>query len=119
MEGFHTRCHDFVSAFIPRIERHPTLKRHKNIMLVSHAATTIALVKSLVGNRKLPLRVGTCTLSTLARVGKEGIQWEGKVLGRGDFLPNGVERDWGFEDSVFGGDDWIFSRGVPGTSKSY
>ncbi|QRV86103.1 histidine phosphatase family containing protein [Ceratobasidium sp. AG-Ba] len=99
VEGVHKRCSDYLRALVSRIEQHPTLKMHKNIMFVSHAATAIALVRSLVGDKQLPLRVGTCTLSTLNRVGKGGFQWEAEgVLAGGEFLPNGVERDWGFED---------------------
>ncbi|KAG8696276.1 hypothetical protein FRC09_008611 [Ceratobasidium sp. 395] len=84
-------------------------------MLVSHAATAIALVRSLVGDKRLPLRVGTCTLSTLNRA--EGSQWESEgVLAGADFLPNGVERDWGFEDVQLDEHGSVVNdRGIPGT----
>ncbi|KAG8695583.1 hypothetical protein FRC08_007687 [Ceratobasidium sp. 394] len=117
IEGVHARCDDTLRALVSRIEQHPTLKVHKNILLVSHAAPIIALVRSLVGDKHLPLRVGTCTLSTLNRVGVEGFQWEAEgVLARGDFMPNGVERDWGFEDVQLDERGSVINDGgIPGT----
>ncbi|KAG9121040.1 hypothetical protein FRC07_003173 [Ceratobasidium sp. 392] len=117
IEGVHARCDEFLRALVSRIEQHPTLKVHENILLVSHAATAIALVRSLVGDKQLPLRVGTCTLSTLNRVGKDGFYWEGEgVLAGADFLPNGVERDWGFEDVRLDETGTVVNDGgIPGT----
>jgi transcription factor C subunit 7 len=71
-------------------------------MLVSHAATTIALVRGLLGNRDLPVRIGCCSLTEFVR--KEGDDW--KVIGGwgvrkfadGTHLKDGASRDWGFED---------------------
>ena len=72
-------------------------------MLVSHAATVIALARSLCGDRGLPLRVGCCSLTEFAR--KEGDQdwkviggWEAKRLADGAHLKDGASREWGFED---------------------
>ena len=71
-------------------------------MLVSHAATVIALIRGLVGKRDLPVRAGCCSLTEFAR--KEGKDW--KVIGGwelkkfvdGTHLKDGASRDWGFED---------------------
>lgn len=78
---------------------------------MSHAATVITLVRSLVGNRDLPLRVGCCTLTELVpKVEEEenggvggGTQrgigtWDAKKLADGSHLPeDGDLREWGFE----------------------
>ncbi|KZT57427.1 phosphoglycerate mutase-like protein [Calocera cornea HHB12733] len=73
------------------------------LLLVTHAATTIALVRSLVRDMHLPIRVGCCTVSTLKRDGSGKWQPVGQ-LASADHLVNGVERDWGFEDvSLIGG----------------
>lgn len=100
VDGCHDRCRGFLSALIPEIERRFGDK-HKRILLVSHAATIIALSRELVGNRTLPLRVGCCTISEFsARPGGDGAvgTWQAKRLADGSFLKNGAERDWGFED---------------------
>ena len=71
-------------------------------MLVSHAATVIALLRGLLGNRSLPARVGCCTLSEFTR--KEGDDWKAvggwelKKFADGAHLKDGALRDWGFED---------------------
>lgn len=72
-------------------------------MLVSHAATIIALVRGLLGNRNLPVRVGCCSLTVFTR--KEGDDWkviggwEDKKFVDGTHLKGGALRDWGFEDA--------------------
>lgn len=71
-------------------------------MMVSHAATTIALVRGLLGDRSLPVRVGCCSLTEFVK--KEGADWgviggwEAKRLVDGAHLKGGALRDWGFED---------------------
>ena len=100
MEEIHDRTDGYLTVFIPHVER--LYPQHKVIMLVSHAATVITLVKSLCGNRKLPIRVGCCSLTELVR--KEGDDWkviggwEVKKLADGTHLEGGAPRDWGFED---------------------
>ncbi|CAE6503400.1 unnamed protein product [Rhizoctonia solani] len=112
IKGVHDRCGDFLDALVARIENHPILGKHKNILLVSHAATCAALVRHLVNDRALPIRVGTCTLSIVER-GDSDDQWvpRGELAGA-DFLPGGVERDWGFEDAVYKDDQVIEDPGV-------
>ena len=98
------RCESFLQAFTARIEA--TYPTDRCILLVTHAATVIALTRILTGQRKLPLRVGCCTVTTLHRVStKEGIcgQWHpaDQGLASGAHLAYGSLRDWGFEDEVF------------------
>lgn len=103
VEEIHDRVNGCLSVFIPHLER--VYPQHKVIMLVSHAATIIALVRGLLGNRNLPVRVGCCSLTEFAR--KEGEDW--KVIGGwevkkfvdGTHLKDGTLRDWGFEDVEF------------------
>ncbi|KAF8321149.1 phosphoglycerate mutase-like protein [Clavulina sp. PMI_390] len=95
------------------------LGRHKNVLFVGHAASIITLARVLSGDRQLAMRTGTCSLSIL--VPKSDAKWTSAVAIEGDtsgtprgharlgewsiiqnaaadFLPNGSERDWGFED---------------------
>lgn len=98
MDQIHERAHSVLSDLISEVEsRFPN---HKRVLLVSHAATAIALARDLAGDREQPLRVGCCTLSEFSRkVGGAGSgSWEVKKLAEAEFLTGGVQRDWGFED---------------------
>lgn len=103
VDELHQRCESFLQAFIPRIEAaRPT---DRCVLLVTHAATAIALTRVLTGHRDLPLRVGCCTVTVLHRVPTtEGIygQWHpaDQGLASGAHLADGSLRDWGFEDEV-------------------
>jgi len=94
------RADGYLSVFIPHLER--VYPQHKVIMLVTHAATTIALTKSLLGDRNLPVRVGCCSLGEFVK--KKGEDWnviggwEAKRVADGAHLQDGASREWGFED---------------------
>ncbi|KXN89984.1 Transcription factor tau 55 kDa subunit [Leucoagaricus sp. SymC.cos] len=123
----HDRTDGFLSVFIPQVEKIFEGK-HKRVLLVSHAAPAITLVRSLVVNRELPLRVGCCSLSELVprtslengSVSSTGVNtvvrfWEARKLANGDHLEKGASRDWGFEDIVIeAGKASTFPR-VPGS----
>ncbi|KAL5534219.1 hypothetical protein ACEPAG_681 [Sanghuangporus baumii] len=91
---------------------------HKRILLVSHAATVIALTRELVGDRELPLRIGCCSLTVLNR--KQGRTdargaYEAVKFNSGDHLEHGASRDWGFEDVVIKDGKVVEDSGIPGT----
>ncbi|KAG8905567.1 hypothetical protein FRB99_008672 [Tulasnella sp. 403] len=128
LEGIQKRTDDFLRAFIPRVEGgdpHPTQGHHERILLVSHAATCITLVRSLAGHRAdgVSIRIGCCSLSTMLREHAGGTsaahtlgQYRIARLADASFLKNGVERDWGFEDiAVDATGKVINDHGVPGT----
>jgi transcription factor C subunit 7 len=99
VDEVHDRTAGFLEVFIPEVERRmPTT--HSRILLVSHAATVIALTRELVGDRNLPLRIGCCTLTDLRRKTDAKVLggWTAKTLASGDHLRGGIQRDWGFED---------------------
>jgi transcription factor C subunit 7 len=98
----HKRAAGVLNALVPEAERR-FKDAHKRILLITHAATAIALTRMLVGDREMPLRIACCSLTTLQR--KEGHHdgenfgaWEAKGLGSGAYLKDGPLRDWGFED---------------------
>lgn len=99
----HDRADGFLQVFVPELER-VYAGKHKRVLLVSHAATVITLVRSLVGDRQLPLRVGCCSLSKLVLgasfKGKHGVlgAWEAEKLADGGHMVKGASREWGFED---------------------
>ncbi|KAH7915802.1 histidine phosphatase superfamily [Hygrophoropsis aurantiaca] len=120
----HARTAGVLGALIPEIEaRFPGAKR---VLLVSHAATVIALARALLGEPALPLRVGCCSLTEVVR--REGAEtgtgrgtvgvlggWRALRLVDGAHLKEGASRDWGFEDIVIANGKVIDDVGVPGT----
>lgn len=105
VEGVHARTAGFLDAFLRRLTAEGDI--HKRILFVGHAASVITLGKELVGDRDMPFRVGCCSLTTLVpkagRVPPDGGnasvgEWEITGKAEAEFLTNGVERDWGFED---------------------
>jgi len=118
MPQIHDRCRAFLSAFIPRVEQLDQGK-HTRILLVSHAATVIALTRELVGDRELPMRAACCSLTTLERSEQDKNQtvgvWKVKELAVGHYLKGGLERDWGFEDAIVQDGQVVNDRGDPGT----
>lgn len=100
VKEIHERTDGFLDAFVSEVERKFPGK-HSRILLVSHAATVIALARGLVGDRDLPLRVGCCTLSEFARIPtNQGVlgAWKHLRLADGAHLKDGAAREWGFED---------------------
>ncbi|CAE6445600.1 unnamed protein product [Rhizoctonia solani] len=109
----HDRCAEFLGALVTRIENHPTLNEHKNILLVTHAGICAALIRYPLNDRELPIHVGTCTLSILERDRASDGRWipQGELAG-GKCLPGGVERSWGFEYATYKDDQVIEDPGV-------
>jgi len=71
--------------------------------LITHAATAIALVRTFVGDRKIQMKAGCCTLSVLERKGNinPGLiigGWKPQRISYEDHLTGGAAREWGFED---------------------
>lgn len=102
VDGIHARSALAITALQHEIERRWPGKPQR-VLLVTHAATAIALARALVGKRGLTLRIGCCTVSEFVpREGKMGGtklgEWEAVRLGDGSFLKEGALRDWGFED---------------------
>jgi len=110
----HTRIDGFLGDFIPEIKRRYP-EKHSRILLVSHAATVIALARSLLGDRDLPLRVGCCSISefTYTRTGIPS--WAAARLADGSHLKDGAARDWGFEDIETERGRVVNDPGVSGT----
>lgn len=100
VEEIHARIDGFLGVFIPEIKRR-YVGKHSRILLVSHAATVIALARTLLGTKDLPLRVGCCSLSEFtctSNTGRGGLSWTATRLADGSHLKEGASRDWGFED---------------------
>ncbi|KAF5356214.1 hypothetical protein D9756_003799 [Leucocoprinus leucothites] len=121
----HDRSDGFLGVFAPELDRFFEGK-HQRILLVSHAATVITLVRSLVGVRELPLRVGCCSLSELITKpqenglvpnnGKKVIgAWKPIKLADGSHLEKGASREWGFEHIEIDAGKVVNDPGVPGT----
>jgi len=117
VQEIHERVDGFLQAFTVQLERNFAGK-HLRILFVSHAATAIALARSLVGDRDLPLRVGCCSLSVFDRIsGNENViaAWNPRRLADGAHLTEGALREWGFEDIEIARGKVVEDPGVPGT----
>ncbi|KZS93003.1 phosphoglycerate mutase-like protein [Sistotremastrum niveocremeum HHB9708] len=117
VEEVHSRVGGFLSLFVPRVQN---AFGHKHILLISHAATVIALTRELVGNRDLSFRVGCCSVTAVAadRSNQKGVlgSWALKQLASADHLSGGVARDWGFEDIRVSTNGLVVDDpGTPGT----
>ncbi|CCA69105.1 related to TFIIIC subunit, 55 kDa (transcription initiation factor) [Serendipita indica DSM 11827] len=118
----YRRGEEFMKTFIARVEAEGI---HERVFLCSHAATVISLAQALLGDETIgrTLRVGCCTLSIFDRnpnststelVG--GNVWTARgQLAAGDFLQNGIQRDWGMVDIEVKDGVVVEDDGVPGT----
>lgn len=113
-----------------------TLGEHKNVLMVAHAASVIALVRVLTGEWDMPLRVGCCSLSLLVPM-RDGLSsnepsasnsliqgntrpgaWSLFLPADASFLPNGSERDWGFADIEVAHGEVVHDNGEGGADRS-
>ncbi|KAJ7103487.1 histidine phosphatase superfamily [Mycena belliarum] len=113
----HERAGAVINVLVPEIERRFP-GAHRRVLLVSHAATTIALARALVGDRALPMRAGCCSLTELVR--KRDVipilgGWDARRLADGAHLKDGASREWGFEDIEISDGQVVADPGVPGT----
>jgi transcription factor C subunit 7 len=115
LAALHDRLAGFLAVFVPEVHRRFAGK-HKRILLVSHAATAIALAHELVGDRSMSFRAACCSITVLDRKvvaaaasdHAEGNPtpfavvggWTARSLGDASHLMGGPKRAWGFEDVV-------------------
>ena len=103
IQQVHDRVDTFALAFIPALERRLP-GEHQRLLLVTHAATAVALVRSFLGDRGIQMKAGCCTLNVLQR--KPNIDpalviggWKAQKFLQGDYLSGGIVREWGFENA--------------------
>ncbi|THH34066.1 hypothetical protein EUX98_g57 [Antrodiella citrinella] len=117
VDAVHDRVGQCVKALVEDLQTREPEKPHR-VLLVSHAATIIALVRELVGDRELKLRPGCCSLSKLERKKDAGGVlggYEAKLLADGSHMEGGSTRDWGFEDIVIADGKVVNDQGQPGS----
>ncbi|PIL32007.1 hypothetical protein GSI_06711 [Ganoderma sinense ZZ0214-1] len=118
IDEVHDRARTLLRALIPTVE-YKYNGAHKRILLVSHAATCIALTRALVDNPALPLKVGCCSVTNFKPrdVSSNAVgNWEATKLADGTHLKEGASRDWGFEDALVIVDGKVVTHsGEPGT----
>lgn len=120
IDQVHNRVDSFALAFLPVLERRLPGKKHQRLLLVTHAATAIALVRTFVGDRNVQMRAGCCSLSVLER--KKDVDpgliiggWKVQKIADGDHLTGGLLREWGFEDVEVEKGRVVDDPGVPGS----
>jgi len=118
VEQCHDRAEDLLKALVPEVERR-FQDRHRRILLVSHAATIIAVNHALLANRAMPMRIGCCSLSEFKRKAIDGGSiiggWDLVRLADGGHMKEGASRDWGFEDIVLADGEVVADNGEPNT----
>ncbi|GHJ87814.1 hypothetical protein NliqN6_4216 [Naganishia liquefaciens] len=121
------RCDLFVNTFVNRIEAE--FPNVKTIVIFAHAASVIALGRSLTGDKGLDVRAGCASTSLYQRKSaqsngssgdrnagqtKEGSDggvgcWDCIWSGRANYLSQGEERNWGFQDIVLNAEGHVIS----------
>jgi transcription factor C subunit 7 len=102
VEEVHARVDGFLTAFGTVLSKVKEIDGRRPL-LITHAATAIVLVRSLTGDRRLPLKVGCCSLSELhpkpdvKSVSPLG-SYYGVKLADGSHMKGGSSREWGFDD---------------------
>ncbi|RCK65702.1 Transcription factor tau subunit [Candida viswanathii] len=110
-EEIFERAQAFWKSFIPAFEeKYPDID---TILIVTHAATKIALGSALLGltsvfdyidDNQTLLRAGACSLSKYVRSDKQaGANWEIVMNGNCEFLTKGEEMNWDFREGVEAG----------------
>lgn len=102
IEELHDRVAGFLALLPQALARRPDIDARR-VLFVSHAATAIALVRQLLGDKELPLKYGCCALSELElKPGASGEQPLGAYtavkLADGGHMKEGAAREWGFSD---------------------
>lgn len=97
VEELHQRAIECVTNLINELKNEPEIK---TILLVTHAATKIALGRALLGDPNAEIRTGTCSvdkyvLSSDDKSGAPG-DWTQQLNGYADFLTKGEEMHWSF-----------------------
>eukprot|EP01098_Paradermamoeba_levis_P005056 TRINITY_DN2149_c0_g2_i1.p1 TRINITY_DN2149_c0_g2~~TRINITY_DN2149_c0_g2_i1.p1 ORF type:complete len:357 (+),score=80.58 TRINITY_DN2149_c0_g2_i1:141-1073(+) len=99
----HRRCELFVNAFEADLEQRLAEGNHHdeehNILMVSHAATIIALSRSFLRDLDLRLEPGTCSLTRLSKEVGEA-EWKLDEACEASFLHTGAHRTWGFDEDL-------------------
>jgi len=122
--ALHDRLAGFLGVFVPEVHRR-FAGVHKRILVLSHAATVLALAHELVGDRELSFRAACCSLTVVDRkdAGAEAAgdraarrtDWTARLLGDGGHLKEGPQRAWGFEDVRIKDGEVVNDHGDPGT----
>lgn len=112
-EEIYTRATQFWHKFIPLFEKeYPEIE---NILIVTHAATKIALgsvllklgsVTSAIDGDQTMLRAGACSLSKYVRASpsdSNDFDWKIAMNGNCEFLSKGEEMNWDFTTGVEAG----------------
>jgi transcription factor C subunit 7 len=106
VDELHNRVHTCADAFLIALTERLPEEARKRVLLFSHAATAIVLVRAFVGDPELNIQVGCCSISELVR--KKGSNtnrgavggYEPVVLASGAHLQKGADREWGFDHLV-------------------
>ena len=103
IEQVHDRVDTFALAFLPALEQGLPGK-HQRLLIITHGATAIALVRTFVGDRGNKMKAGCCTLSVLERKANIDLGviiggWKAQKISHADYLTEAIAREWGFDNA--------------------
>ncbi|KAJ3750331.1 histidine phosphatase superfamily [Lentinula detonsa] len=94
------RMSTFLSRFIPQVETTLSPEKHERILIVTHAAPVIALVRNLLRETESRVKPGCCSISEFERNSysdSKEVEWSPKRVGDCAHVSGDI-REWGFED---------------------
>ena len=95
------RCADFIQYFLKHIYEVAVRSGNETttVVLVSHAATVIGMIRALLKNHQLPLSIGTCSLTQFTiDYSDTDPSWKMEMLGNCNHLDDGEQCAWGFPE---------------------
>jgi transcription factor C subunit 7 len=115
VEEVHVRAATALATVMSTAQKRLPPQAVKRILVVSHAATVIALARALAKDRALPMRAGCCSLTKFVKWTDGGEGWQLVLSADGGHLTGGSTRDWGFEDIEIEHGQVVHDDGEPGT----
>lgn len=90
--------HKLVDRNLPNNHKSKNHEKGKgSILVVTHAAPKVALVRGLLGNEEMEVRTGTCSVSKFSRNEEKG-EWEHILNGDCSHLSKGEQYHWEFPE---------------------
>lgn len=102
IEELHNRIDTLCTVFFDTLPNRLPSEQRKRLVMVTHAAPAIALVRSFVGDRDVNFRAGCCSISEVVR--KADVRansilgaYKAVTFASGAHLKQGSNREWGFD----------------------
>ena len=99
-EQIHKRCRDFLQFYTERLVNLQQTTPKVSVVLVSHAATVIALIRAFLNDETFSVKIGTCSITSFQLdTTNDSSTWKMKCCADTTHLSEGTQCAWGFKDS--------------------